>query len=337
MSEKKEINFMIFLFNSDGGSVSVLPEKIYQGSNKANVVYFLCPTSSDNVVSVAFTLADGSSVPQTPMLYEPEMKGLADDGGNTVNAWVYSVPSVITHKAGTVTVQFFITDGETTIATAATQFIVEKGVPTVEPEPETFTALLTAFKNATAAIDGKVEKVEGQTAYNKGYVKDWAGNQNTVDVTEQNVAYSVVQRDGNGYAYISTPTGAGSAYNNAIANRYYVDNKLLSKKIYNHNIRIKGDNFDVICCYTSGLSSAMTNVENFKAVLGTINLSSANGWYLDNSAGDRRHVFGLTVENSSDGVNLKILAYGAGGDVADVTVKNSNVISFVDNISDARF
>lgn len=328
---------MIFLFNSDGGAVSVLPEKIYQGSNKANAVYFLCPTSSDNAVSVAFTLADGSSIPQVPMLYEPEMKGLADDGGNTVNAWVYSVPSVITHKAGTVTVQFFIADGETTTATAATQFTVEKGVPAVEPEPETFSALLTAFKNATAAIDGKVEKTEGQTAYNKGYVKDWAGNQSTVDITEQNVPYSVVQRDGNGYAYISTPTGAGSAYNNAIANRYYVDNKFLSKKLYNHNIRIKGDNFDVICCYTSGLSSVMNSVENFKAVLGTINLSSANGWYLDESDGNRRHVFGLTVETSSGGSDLKILTYGADSGVADVTVKNSAVTSFADNVSDARF
>ncbi len=152
---------MIFLFNSSGTTLSVTPEKVYQGSNKANTVYFLCPTHKDNLVSVAFTLPSGTSLPKSPMAFCNEATGFVDAVGRRVNAWVYEIPSVVTEKSGVVTVQFFITEGDgTLVSTQSSQFFVEVGVPVVEPEPETYQNLLDAFRAFKTEMQERVAGCE---------------------------------------------------------------------------------------------------------------------------------------------------------------------------------
>ena len=128
---------MFFYFNASGVPLSMIHERVFQGSNRVNKVYFACPIFKGNIVNVAFTLPDGTSLPQQLMTLNEnqELTGVYDENGKTFSIWEYEIPSIVTILPGTVTMQFFITSsqGELT-ATAGVQFNVEKGVPVVEPE-----------------------------------------------------------------------------------------------------------------------------------------------------------------------------------------------------------
>lgn len=147
---------MIFYFNSDGSQVAVTPEKIYQGSNKASTIYFICPTAKTNGVSVAFTLPDGtvSEISQMSLLENFSIPTDTD----TVYCWSYHLPSSVTAVFGNVTVQFYIScvDGEVT-ATASSTFYVERGVPVVEPERgDSYLELLSKIVEIQAKVRDQV-------------------------------------------------------------------------------------------------------------------------------------------------------------------------------------
>ena len=348
---------MIFLFNANGSVVSCTPEKVYQGSNNANTVYFLCPTSSENTVTVAFGLPDGTSVHEGLMSRESGVQGVTDSNGVGINAWVYQVPVAVTAKSGVVTVQFFVrnSDGEIA-ATASTQFTVEKGVEVVEPTIDSFGELLTAFDNLnlkfedsqsqiddlnskieegvnqTVNVDGKLDKVYGQTPYNKLYAKDWAGNQAMIDLTEQSVAYSAMQRDGNCYVYANTPNYADKSRQNALANKGYVDSALTRKIVYQHNIRMISDKCDVITYYADGLTKALSTTVEFRNFLKNLKLMHANGWCVNPTDGKKWQVFGLTPNKREDNTEyFELHVFSADNGTALIELNDSEVTSFVDN------
>lgn len=135
---------MIFYFNSDGKLINSVPSNVYQGSNKASRIYFVCPTAQSNVISVAFTLPSGLYSSKR-MLTRTELTGdgigLSSGNGKVVNeedvgfnVWQYDIPFSVTEYAGQVTVQFFIDNGTgTTVATQSVMFLVEKGSGVVPP------------------------------------------------------------------------------------------------------------------------------------------------------------------------------------------------------------
>lgn len=125
---------MIFYYLPDGSQVGLTPKKIYQGSNKASSIYFICPTSKENVVSVAFTLPNGKTTELYPMSLTQNFSFPVGED-LVANCWSIQLTSEITSEYGNVTVQFFISgaDGEVT-ATASSTFFVERGVPVVEIE-----------------------------------------------------------------------------------------------------------------------------------------------------------------------------------------------------------
>ncbi len=126
---------MVFLFNSTGAIVSFTPEKVYQGSNKATVIYFLSPFPLRNDVYVAFKLPNGSVKPKTLMSRAVDFDWNIDTMGMEVNAWSYEVLSEITELSGVVTVQFFINESTgKIIATESAQFNVEVGVKVAREE-----------------------------------------------------------------------------------------------------------------------------------------------------------------------------------------------------------
>ena len=127
---------MIFYYNASGDILSAVFDEVYQGSNKANTIYFVCPSARSNSVSVAFTLPDGTNTSRHLMALDGNggVEGVYDGEGNIFNVWKYKVPSAITCKRGTVRVQFYIVAPTETVSTAAVDFTVRKGVAGVVPE-----------------------------------------------------------------------------------------------------------------------------------------------------------------------------------------------------------
>lgn len=126
---------MIFFFDNSGNSLKVVPEKVYQGSNKSNTIYFCMPTSVGQSVNAQFLKPTGETLAQQIMAAQGAVIGVTYED-KAVNVWTLDINSNVTAYAGKVTVQFTVTLGDVITATASGEFIVSKGVPKVLPEPD---------------------------------------------------------------------------------------------------------------------------------------------------------------------------------------------------------
>ena len=146
--------------------LSAIFEDVYQGSNKANTVYFACPTATTNTVEVAFTLPDGTATSRHVMtaVSSQALSGVFDGEGNSFNVWKYSVPSVVTQKRGAVRVQFYITAPDSaTVATALTGFAVSKGVSSAVPEiGDSYEELVALTSEYAVRLEDVEEDVVGK-------------------------------------------------------------------------------------------------------------------------------------------------------------------------------
>ena len=242
---------MIFYYLPDGSQVGLTPKKIYQGSNKASSIYFICPTSKENVVSVAFTLPNGKTTELYPMsLTENFSFPVGED--LVANCWSIQLTSEITSEYGNITVQFFISgaDGEVT-ATASSTFFVERGVPVVEIEKgDSYLELVNKIlelqdkmkdyatadaelsetstnpvqnKVITEALDGKVDKIEPSISTNpKNYVytrKRFGKSEGSriedylYEVSGSAIASTIVSRGAGGAIRIGEPQSEDMAVN----------------------------------------------------------------------------------------------------------------------------
>ncbi len=126
---------MIFYFNSVGAPVWFTPERIFQGSNKANDLYFVSPSPPQNVVTAEFLLPDGKTFGPELMTFCEDAPLLKDNNGNSLYVWHRILPQSVTALSGGVSVQFKIASaGGEILATAAGDFLVERGVSAQEPE-----------------------------------------------------------------------------------------------------------------------------------------------------------------------------------------------------------
>ena len=126
---------MIFYFDSLGAPVSFTPERIFQGSNRANDIYLIAPAAPQCVASVKFSLPSGDS-------FGPEVMERCDELPDTIKnsegadlaIWHYLLSSSVTAYPGAVSVQFTLTGTDGYVyATPAQEFIVERGVIGDEP------------------------------------------------------------------------------------------------------------------------------------------------------------------------------------------------------------
>ena len=156
---------MIFYFTGAGVPLFSDVERVFQGSAKANTLFFVCPTASANAVSVCFGLPNASATQEYAMtlLTESGIPHCVDDDGNPYNVWRLAVPAAITQKFGTVRVQFFVRDGDgATLASATNAFTVEQGVVPSTPD-------------YVDGIDDAIEKIgEINTKLNNVYTKTQA-------------------------------------------------------------------------------------------------------------------------------------------------------------------
>lgn len=158
---------MLFIFDGSGNALKVVPEKVYQGSNKANTVYFAMPLSAltPYEVNVQYRLPTGEVLPTARMVAQGKVDGVTY-GDNPVFVWTIDLTSTVTSFVGQVTMQFFVQFGEEIIATAAGEFIVSKGVPVKLPTP---TADQQITYNQIIATLSSIENVLIDTASSSGF------------------------------------------------------------------------------------------------------------------------------------------------------------------------
>ena len=159
---------MLFIFDGSGNSLKVVPEKVYQGSNKANTVYFAMPLSAliPYEVNVQYRLPTGEVLPTASMVAQGKVDGVTY-GDKPVFVWTIDLTSTVTSFVGQVTMQFFVQFGEEIIATAAGEFIVSKGVPVKLPTP---TADQQITYNQIIATLSSIENVLIDTASSSGFL-----------------------------------------------------------------------------------------------------------------------------------------------------------------------
>lgn len=156
---------MIFFFDANGNPIQNIPQKVYQGSNKASVIYFAYPLSSTlaNVVFVnaAFNLPNGfNTEPQLMVkVTDTGLSNITDAEGNVYSVWQLSLIAPITSYSGNVTCQFFVTTSSAVVATASSQFFVEKGVLPVNPpaEGDSYQELLQYITDILTPLANEVE------------------------------------------------------------------------------------------------------------------------------------------------------------------------------------
>lgn len=180
---------MIFHFNDKGEPIGLIPERIIQGSVGAKKVFFVCPISKGSAVNVCFLLSDGTTTNKHPMTLLDDYEGvdLTDTTGLLCNIWEADIPGTVIAKAGTVKVQFFITDTESKVlATPLSEFTVEEGVAATAPtETDSYDDLIalvsrlnTTVENLKSAFNGNLE-AEGfaktVTAFGVSYTSNTNG------------------------------------------------------------------------------------------------------------------------------------------------------------------
>ncbi len=158
---------MIFYFNANGNSIGMSPERVYQGSNKANKVYVVCPIPKSAVVSVTYDLPNGdksaSFIMNSVML--ENYKEMVDKHGITFNMWEVDLEEIASAYCGCVGVQFTfsLSSGEV-LNTSYQRFYVERGVNASEPEQtDTYKEVLTFL----SSINARLLEVENVSTENK--------------------------------------------------------------------------------------------------------------------------------------------------------------------------
>ena len=166
---------MIFYFTGAGVPLFSDVERVFQGSAKANTLFFVCPTASANAVSVCFGLPDASATQEYAMtlLTESGIADCVDDDGNAYNVWRLAVPAAITQKFGTVRVQFFVRDGDgATLASATNTFTVEQGVvPSTPDYVEGIGDVVDKISEINAKLDNVYTKTQADALYAEKFAK----------------------------------------------------------------------------------------------------------------------------------------------------------------------
>ena len=123
---------MLFYFDANGYPLKTVPEMVFQGSNKANTIYFAMPITSSAIVTASFLLPTGEVLAEQQMT--PYGAVTQRFGRAQLQQWSIDLTTAITAFPGQCTVQFKATNGDVIIATAAAEFTVSKGVPIRLPD-----------------------------------------------------------------------------------------------------------------------------------------------------------------------------------------------------------
>lgn len=146
---------MLFYFNGEGKIIKTIPKPIYQGSNKANTIYFIAPVTATAKVNVSFILPNGFITKQNTMVAQGQMSGIEAPDNSLFNVWSFDIPAIVTAYSGAVTTQFFIIADKSIITTQTVKFAVSKGVSAILPQAPSqniYNDILIALQNITEQV-----------------------------------------------------------------------------------------------------------------------------------------------------------------------------------------
>lgn len=156
---------MIFFYNAQGNVINVVPEPVYQGSNKASTIYVVAPFPSNVQVLAHFLLPNGEILQPA---YAPNKNGLTlldtlNINDSSVGIWGVQLTKVMTAYAGTVSVQFEFISYDQEITTKTVTFPVSKGVPPSVPLDTTAETTLQEILSYVSVILETLDTVSRET------------------------------------------------------------------------------------------------------------------------------------------------------------------------------
>lgn len=204
---------MIFYFNGMGTLIQSDPETLYQGSNKANKIYFVAPFSPTNQVVAQFTLPNGD-ISNTPLLMTSvgEINGVKLDGEEKDFAiWFAVVPKDLTTYYGNLVCQFNVYDGTGEIAAMeAVNIKIARGVAPALPSAPT-TSVYNQLTTALSNLTGRVANLEDWQDFfadtpNILYGNNSSGTQAKIPFSENDLPSTIPMRTEQGTLKTATAT-----------------------------------------------------------------------------------------------------------------------------------
>lgn len=204
----------MLIFANGVGRLTVIPSQLNQNSNRANTIYLTGAFPSAAVVTLAFTLPDGTHTEPQLMTGDKTV----EYNGEKFIVREYTIPKNITQVKGRATVQFFITsnNGEETLATEATDITIAAGVPALTPAAPTesvYEQILNALSSIQTEFTNKLDKVTGATPNTLLYAKDKSGNQIMEVVDEAVSGQSIPRRSADGTINVAAAKNEDDAVN----------------------------------------------------------------------------------------------------------------------------
>lgn len=202
----------MLIFANGVGRLTVVPSQLNQNSNGANTIYLTGAFPSASVVTVAFTLPDGTNT--EPQLMTGDKTVEYD--GLTLAVKEYTLPKSITQVYGRVTAQFYITNGSETLATEATNITIARGVPSLtpaDPAPSIYDQIVSSLSSIQTELTNKLNKQSGTSDDILLYAKKPEGSQTMVELSTEILGDAAVQRDSNGHVKVPEATENTHAVN----------------------------------------------------------------------------------------------------------------------------
>lgn len=264
---------MILFYNSSGELIKSSPERVFQGANKANDVYFCCPTGEGNLVNVAYSLPNGTNTAQYvlyPLTGGINLPEVLDVNGAPFKVWHTHIPYNVTATCGNVSMQFYLTCLGEVVATETFSFVVEKGVlPSTPPtEGDAYQQLLdyfvsfrefmeTEYNNFKNSVNSVMEMVDNTiTKINNDYVYQVEDNVNKINMLiDLSINKNEISKASTEENFIARDTAGGL---NVVDGSPAIVNKISGATVKSKNI------FDISkitnTTYTAaGVSGTLTN------------------------------------------------------------------------------
>lgn len=191
---------MIIITNANGDSITSVPENIYQGSNKANSIYWIAPIPSSSVATISFVLPNGEQT--TEQLGALQHSNLPQ-GYEDFSMWSFDIYSQVTKYAGTVKFQLYavttateIINNEETevinqiIASVGGSFMVNRGVVPILPLPTIEDpTLYNQIKNLLVLLQTKINTGDLESKAILPYDENFTYSFNAVCISSDNKFY----------------------------------------------------------------------------------------------------------------------------------------------------
>jgi|AGTN01.1.fsa_nt_gi hypothetical protein len=151
---------MIIELKLDGSARLVMPQNLYQGSNRVTDIKVVAPLGSSAALEIAFEFPSGVKTLYHPMEFVDYIAGTA------VGTWRYALTSTITAEVGTVKAAINVITSDGNRTSYAIEFTVQPSILPETPETpneddEVWTELLQVYQNNATGLTAEIARATG--------------------------------------------------------------------------------------------------------------------------------------------------------------------------------